>query len=318
MRWSSTRAVAAAAAAAVAVLAGGQGAQASTAAPSDGGAITASFGGIPSHLAVGGSFTVTVTVRSNSPDRIITEGVYIGLWNTAQGGFEQTKGITVTFKDPTTGAWEPASSIESNGTWSYDYANPPTVAPHSTFTWEAHVSMNSAAKQGTEHIITNGIGDWSLETATGQPTDATLDYDFAQSTFGFGSGSSAGGSGSGSGSGTSGGGSGGSSGGSKQSSDQSSTSHATEPTHSAARPSPSAAPTHSRPSASPTPSASPSQAATSATLAPSPAPASSSPAAQLDASNTSDSTPLALWALGVVVVVGLAGGVFARRRVRRR
>ena len=314
MRWSSTRAVAAAAAAAVAVLAGGQGAQASTAAPSDGGAITASFGGIPSHLAVGGSFTVTVTVRSNSPDRIITEGVYIGLWNTAQGGFEQTKGITVTFKDPTTGAWEPASSIESNGTWSYDYANPPTVAPHSTFTWEAHVSMNSAAKQGTEHIITNGIGDWSLETATGQPTDATLDYDFAQSTFGFGSGSSAGGSGSGSGSGTSGGGSGGS----KQSSDQSSTSHATEPTHSAARPSPSAAPTHSRPSASPTPSASPSQAATSATLAPSPAPASSSPAAQLDASNTSDSTPLALWALGVVVVVGLAGGVFARRRVRRR
>lgn len=314
MRWSFRRAVVVAAAAASAVIAGGRSAQASTAVPPDAGAVTASFGGIPSHLAVGSSFTVTVTVRSGSPDRIIAEDVFIGMWNTAQGGTAQTKGITVTFEDPTTGAWKPPSSIDANGTWQYDYANPPTIAPHGTFTWEAHVSMTSSAKQGTEHIITNGISGWSLETATGQPTDGLLDYNSPQTTFGFGSGSGSTGSTGSTGSGSGGSGSG-SGGGSGSGDKQTSAPRTAKPTRSAVRPSPSAAPSHS-----PSPSASPaaSTAAASTSLAPSPTLSSSSPAVRLDAANMSSSTPLAFWAAGIVVVIGAAGGLLARRRVRGR
>ena len=68
-----------------------------------GGDITASFGGVPSRLAVGGSFTVTVTVRSTSPFEIEAADLYLGMWNMAQGGTSQTDGFTVTWKDPSTG-----------------------------------------------------------------------------------------------------------------------------------------------------------------------------------------------------------------------
>ncbi|WP_157436256.1 hypothetical protein [Actinospica robiniae] len=307
MRWLAGHAVTLAVATTAVVFTGSQGAQASTATPPPAGAATASFSGIPSHLAVGGSFTVTVTVKSSSPDRIVAEDAFIGMWNKAQGGFEQTKGITVTFKNPTTGAWEPPSSIDSNGSWNYDYANPPTIAPHGTFTWEAHVTIGAPAKQGTEHVITNGIGSWTLETATGEPTPGLLDYNMPQTTFGYGSGT-----------GSSGGGSGSSAGGSGSSgtgnSKQHTVTHTAKPTHSAARPTHSAPPSHS-PSALPSPPAS--SAAAIPSLAPSPMPSSSSPAERLDAAYTSSSTPLALWAAGIVVAIGLAGGLLARRRVRR-
>jgi len=292
----------------------GQAARAASAGstPSDGGGVTAGIGGVPSRLPVGGSFTLTVTVKSTSPYKVLVEDLYISMWNTAQAGLSQTKGITATWKDSSTGAWRASSGVDANGGWSLAPQGEVYIAPKGTFAWQVRIAMSSAAKQGTEHIQTSGVSAWALvDPATGQGVGATLDYNLVQTSFTYGSGS---GSGGGSGSTSGGGGT---------------TTHTTAP----ARP----AKTTARPSHSPSRSAEPSR---SASTPPSPSasvPASGSnsasastparvgsaqpsvlPTTHLDVAKTADSTPLTVWAVVLLIVAAAGAGVFATRRARRR
>lgn len=99
-RMGSFVAAAATAGATIALALGSAGAaNAATAPPTDptvdGGSITTSIGGVPSHVPTDGSFTVTMSVTSTSPYEIDVEGLEVSLWNAAQGGASQTDGITV-------------------------------------------------------------------------------------------------------------------------------------------------------------------------------------------------------------------------------
>jgi cell division septation protein DedD len=268
--------------------------------PTPGGSIVTSLGGVPSHLSVGDGFTLTVSVKSETADDIYVQDLEISMWNMAQGGFSQTDGITVTWTDPTNGASHSSSNIDTNGVWTYTPVGQSVIKPDQTFTWRVHITMTSHAKQGTEHIMTNGLSAYGLvDPHTGQGANAILNYNMPQTTFGYGSGSS-GGSGSGS-SGSSG----------SQSKSGGSTSHTTAPATHAASPSPS-------PSHSATPSPSPStQDSTSAAAAPtsaSPTPSN----ATIQAANTASTSTLPIWGFAVLLVAAGAGGLLITWRMRRR
>jgi hypothetical protein len=158
-----------------------------TSAPTLGG-ISTTISGVPGHVAVDGGFTVTVTVTSTSSYYVIAEDLYIGMWNLAQGGFSQTKGITVLWKDPGTGQWRGSDSIAANGGWGLMPGGQVDIPPHGTLSYQVHIALGDNAKQGTEHLDCSGVSAWSLVDGQGnQPPTQTLDYNQAQTTFVYGS-----------------------------------------------------------------------------------------------------------------------------------
>jgi hypothetical protein len=269
------------------------------------GGIGTAISGVPAHLAVGGGFTATITVSSTSSYFIVVEDLYIGMWNLGQGGFSQTEGITVAWKDPATGQWRGSDNVDSNGGWGLMPGGQVEIPPHGTLSYQVHIAMSGEARQGTEHLDCSGVSAWSLVDGNGdQPPTQTLDYNQAQTTFTFGSGSAGGGN--------PGGGNG---------PTTPTTSQAERPVQAAPSPSPSSAapsPSATTQSQSPTPAA-PSTTAPAAN-APVPAAAHSTPPSQVDTTATSESgdaaLPLAL--VGLLIVTGTAVGMLMSRRMRSR
>lgn len=150
--------------------------------------VTTTISGVPSHLAVDDTFEPTFTIKSNSVDSIEVLDVCLGMWNMEQGGFSQTKGITVAWQDPSSGAWVDSSNVDSSGEWTLDRSNGiATIPPYGTGTVRTRVTMSGAAKRGIEHIDANGVCAYALFDSSGANVSGVLEYNFPQTTFDFGS-----------------------------------------------------------------------------------------------------------------------------------
>ncbi|GAA4876474.1 hypothetical protein [Kitasatospora terrestris] len=127
------------------------------------GSISTTMTGVPGSLPVGGSFTVTMTVRSTSQYRINVTGFYLSMWNFAQQGGRQDTGITVLWNDPATGAWRASDHVEGNGGWSLNERERVLfIEPHGSMTVRATVTFGPDASRGTVHVLGNGVISYSL------------------------------------------------------------------------------------------------------------------------------------------------------------
>ncbi|MFG2822214.1 hypothetical protein ACGFX4_22635 [Kitasatospora sp. NPDC048365] len=127
------------------------------------GSISTTMTGVPGSLPVGGSFTVTMTVRSTSQYRINVTGFYLSMWNFAQQGGTQDTGITVLWNDPATGAWRSSDHVEGNGGWSLNERERVLfIEPHGSMTVRATVTFGPDAARGTVHVLGNGVISYSL------------------------------------------------------------------------------------------------------------------------------------------------------------
>ena len=151
------------------------------------GTVTTTMSSVPSHLMVDDAFDPVLTITSTSADSIEVVDVCMGLWNTAQNGFSQTKGISVEWQDPSTGAWVDSSHVDANGEWTLDRSGGIiTIPPYGTVSLQAHVTMTGAAKRGTEHIDANGVCAYAITDSTGTNIPGVLDYNVPQTTFSYG------------------------------------------------------------------------------------------------------------------------------------
>lgn len=153
------------------------------------GAITTTMSGMPSHLAVGGTFEPTFTISSTSADRVKVLGLCMGMWNMAQAGFAQSKGISILWQDPSSGAWAASSYVDPSGTWTLDggSAGITTIPPHGTLKVRVRITMTGAAKRGTEHVLANGVCSYAIIDASGTNIPGVLDDNTPQTTFAYGS-----------------------------------------------------------------------------------------------------------------------------------
>jgi hypothetical protein len=157
------------------------------------GSITTTIGGVPEHVTVGGSFSPTVTIRSDSPYRIEVEGLYFSLTNAVAPDSAQGAGIDVRWKDPVSGTWR-ISSQQHGGTWAL--TEPPRtvwIQPHGTLSVRLYITMNGAAARGTDVLSTAGPYAYSLFETSGTNVSGLLGYNHADSTFFFGAESNGGG-----------------------------------------------------------------------------------------------------------------------------
>ncbi|MFD9124889.1 hypothetical protein [Kitasatospora sp. NPDC059571] len=183
----STR-LAAVPAAALLALAGA--APAAEAAQGHNGQTVTTLSGVPASLPVGGSFQMTFTVNSTSPYRIVVYDLFLALWNTAQEGFSQPKGVTVLWDDPSTGSWRSSDHVNDNGGWVLSEPNGRLeIPPHGSLSVHLRISLSSDAARGTFHLGTNGVSGYSLLTTSGASVQGALDnYNYPMTTFRYGSG----------------------------------------------------------------------------------------------------------------------------------
>ncbi|MFD7734548.1 hypothetical protein ACFV6F_29735 [Kitasatospora phosalacinea] len=163
-----------------------------TAHAADDGAITTSINGVPSSLPVGGSFTVTFTVKSTSQYRIDVGSLFIGMWNMSQDGMAQSTGVTVLWNDPATGTWRASDRINSSGDWMlYEPARTVWIEPHGSLTVHAKVTLSAEAARGTFTLDTNGLSTYALYTTSGENISGHLTYNMPRVSFRYGSGTGA-------------------------------------------------------------------------------------------------------------------------------
>jgi hypothetical protein len=149
--------------------------------------VTTTISGVPAHLAIDDTFEPILTIKSGSADSIEVLDVCLGMWNLEQGGFSQTRGITVAWQDPSSGGWVDSSNIDSNGEWTLDRSDGiTTIPPYGTGTVRVRVTMSGAAKRGTEHIDANGVCAYALFDSSGASVPGLLDYNFPQKSFSYG------------------------------------------------------------------------------------------------------------------------------------
>jgi len=158
------------------------------------GSITTTIDGVPAHVAVGGSFSPTFTVRSDSPYRIEVEGFFFSLANTAAAESAQGAGIDVRWKDPVSESWRMSSRQSPGGVWALsEPARTVWIQPHGTLSIRLYVTMNGGAARGTDVLGTTGIDAYSLFDTSGANVSGMLGYNHAESRFFFGAVSNGGG-----------------------------------------------------------------------------------------------------------------------------
>ncbi|MFC6600090.1 hypothetical protein [Kitasatospora paranensis] len=257
------------------------------------GAMITTISGVPSSVPVGGSFEVTLTIRSSSQYRILCDDFFLSVYNIGQGG----GGVSVMFDDPGTASWR-APDVTTGQDFTLDVMNSNVVIPaHGSLAVHARVTLSSKAHAGKFRLLTNGVSGYSLLDAAGRGVQGALDnYNMPQVTFQYGSGGSSGG-------------------GAPAPTRAAPSSHAPEPVR-----------TSEPPAESPTPAGTPTGATPSA---PAPATAPADPVATAPAPSSSPSTitlgtagssrpgmiPYAA-GLGLVVAAALGAGAVVRRRRR--
>ena len=151
------------------------------------GSITTTIGGVPAHVAVGGSFSPTFTVRSDSPYKIEVEGFFFSLTNTAAPDSAQGSGIDVRWKDPASETWRISSQQHPGGMWALgEPARTVWIQPHGTLSIRLYITMNGGAARGSDVLTTTGIYAYSLFDTSGTNIAGMLDYNHAESRFFFG------------------------------------------------------------------------------------------------------------------------------------
>ena len=151
------------------------------------GSITTTISGVPAHVAVGGSFSPTFTMRSDSPYRIEVEGFFFSLANSAAADSAQGAGIDVRWKDPVSGTWRISSQQQPGGVWALNEpARTVWIQPHGTLSIRLYITMNGGAARGKDLLTTAGIYAYSLFDASGANISGMLGYNHAESQFFFG------------------------------------------------------------------------------------------------------------------------------------
>lgn len=151
------------------------------------GSITTTIDGVPAHVAVGGSFSPTLTVKSESPYKIEVEGFFFSLANTAAAGSAQGAGIEVRWKDPASGTWRLSTQQNPLGVWTLSEPSRTVwIQPHGTVSIRLYITMNGGAARGTDVLSSTGICAYSLFDTSGANVSGTLEYNRAESTFFFG------------------------------------------------------------------------------------------------------------------------------------
>lgn len=171
------------------VLAGtaGHGAPAQADGPPRPGSITTTIDGVPAHVAVGGSFSPTFTVRSDSPYKIEVESLFFSLTNTAAADSAQGAGIDVRWKDPVSGTWRISSQQRPGGIWTLsEPAGTVWIQPHGTLSFRLYITLNGGAARGWDVLSTTGISAYSLFDTSGANVSGLLEYNHAESSFFFG------------------------------------------------------------------------------------------------------------------------------------
>ncbi|MCP2310942.1 hypothetical protein [Kitasatospora paracochleata] len=154
------------------------------------GSTSKTMSGVPSSLPVGGSFTVTMTVRSTSQYRINVMGFYLSMWNTAQESTKQDTGISVLWNDPATGGWRASDHADATGGWAlYERERVLFIEPHGSMTVQAKVTLGPDAARGTMHLMGTGLTSYALMTPSGEYVSGVLDNlgTPPQTTFRYGS-----------------------------------------------------------------------------------------------------------------------------------
>ena len=151
------------------------------------GSITTTISGVPAHVAVGGSFSPTFTMRSDSTYKIEVEGFFFSLANSAAADSAQGAGIDVRWKDPVSGTWRISSQQQPGGIWALNEpARTVWIQPHGTLSIRLYITMNGGAARGTDVLTTAGIYAYSLFDASGANISGMLGYNHAESEFFFG------------------------------------------------------------------------------------------------------------------------------------
>lgn len=164
------------------------GAPARADAPAHPGSITTSIAGVPAQVPVGGSFSPTFTIRSDSPYRIEVDDFFVSLSNTTAVDSAQGAGIDIRWKDPASGAWRISSQQHSGGVWALsEPARTVWIQPHGTLSIRLYITMNGGAARGTDILTTTGICAYSLFDTSGTNVSGMLGYNHATTQFFFGS-----------------------------------------------------------------------------------------------------------------------------------
>ncbi|HEV2636131.1 MAG TPA: hypothetical protein VGX23_13340 [Actinocrinis sp.] len=154
-------------------------------------AMYASAQGLPAALAVGGTIDLTVDMHWESLFPVDITGLAISMSN-PDAGTAPTKGISVLWQDPRTGAWRASDQIDAaDGTWTLTEPKRTVfIRAGGTLAVHLRITMSAKAAAGTEHV---DAGQFSyLKESEGAVLRGTVTEDDYQGSFTFGA---AGGSG---------------------------------------------------------------------------------------------------------------------------
>lgn len=121
----------------------------------------------------GRALKFTIDVSQTSRFRVAVS-MYLDLWAWTNPGFQQTRGIKVSWRDPVTGRWDKPYSIIRNGTW---YLGPTDTSLVLTRDHVVRIPVRiwfgAGARAGT-YNLTPGVAWYEVFNARGQSIPAVL------------------------------------------------------------------------------------------------------------------------------------------------
>jgi hypothetical protein len=151
------------------------------------GTVTTTVSGVPGTLAVGSAFDPAFTVQSSSDESVQVVDMCLGMWNFAQHGHQQTRGIEVWWQDPDSGGWVESSAVDNTGEWTLDRSGGiVTIPPHGSVTMHLYIAMSDKAKQGTEYLDAEGACSYRLLDSSGTAVSGVLNDQAPQTSFAYG------------------------------------------------------------------------------------------------------------------------------------
>jgi hypothetical protein len=153
------------------------------------GKLKVSATGVPASLNAGGTINLTMYYSQNSHDTLNPIMFGLEMWNMAAPGTGQSHGVTVSWLNPLTQAWQASTGVDGNGTWTLDIstaAQKVLVKPNTTAAVHLRITLSGSAYHGTYHVQPSPALSYTMLTAAGVDDPAILDYEWPQYTFAFG------------------------------------------------------------------------------------------------------------------------------------